>query len=784
MKKIILLCLLHFSLSVTAQIKIKITAGPQSKVEILETTETDKEKNQLIISNQFEKDKCTVSLRSDEPVFTFIFGKNGPVSLNKGDASFQFNSSGLVRGYPVTTQRISFPFEVIVRNNSGDILLKDTVINPNQNTGLNAEKDLAGVISSESIGLTKIPIYDATILMNYKKLKPREFVEILNYYLNERTVPADSLLGKYESNEFLKGFIKEALDYYAAKKELAGTGIFGDFIGKGLSSIGGLDVTSIADGAAKFIVKRTKQELSISFFRKLKETLEKTPDMKTVFPQTNSLLMQIDEEIYEYEKYIQNLREAFKNDIREIHRNLPGIIDNHRPFFYRHWELKSALLTACYAAQELDDQAHPGDILANYPIEYLDSIPNKDYKGAIQTIQLLSASLRDTSAKEDASYWVNIKQVRELVNDKLALKIYLGLLLQEAKVRFDSISFKETNLVEMLHKVAVAYDKGFSIYNSYRTYILRFGEKIEALNKMIKGYKDQDLRDSAAMEKYAKYFRTSVDLIEYSVETCNLPIIRDQGNLKEFPVTLKKYFEVAYASTELVVDINRKNYSSAINQAVRIYKLVTNGETGIDKSVASLIKYGSFMATVATAKNSDEVEKAIEAAALPVGSSRIKRVSDFNVSLNAYAGLFYGIEKINGYDKDKSEFNTFGVAAPIGVAASWGHRLFFIPTGKYEWSTSLYLSLIDLGAVTAFRFKDDSTAQVPTIQLKDIFSPGIFLSIGIPKTPLSFNLGAQVGPNLRKVTSTTNDYSDKTYTRYSVSICVDLPLLNLYTKSH
>ena len=184
-------------------------------------------------------------------------------------------------------------------------------------------------------------------------------------------------------------------------------------------------------------------------------------------------------------------------------------------------------------------------------------------------------------------------------------------------------------------------------------------------------------------------------------------------------------------------------------------------------------------------KNSDEVERAIEAAALPVGSSRIKRVSDFNVALNSYAGLFYGVERINGLDSGKWKPNVYGVTAPIGVSISWGHRFLVFPSKK-EWSTSIYLTLIDLGAVAAFRFKDDSTSQVPTIKFENIFSPGAFLSIGIPKTPLSFNIGAQMGPNLRKVNADAakgNDFSDKIYWRFSTSLVVDIPIVNFYTKT-
>jgi hypothetical protein len=204
-------------------------------------------------------------------------------------------------------------------------------------------------------------------------------------------------------------------------------------------------------------------------------------------------------------------------------------------------------------------------------------------------------------------------------------------------------------------------------------------------------------------------------------------------------------------------------------------------------TLAKLLRYGSFMATVATAKSSDEVQYAIEAAALPVGSSRVKRASDFNVSLNAYAGLFYGVERINDVDSGRWKANVYGVTAPIGVAASWGHRAFFIPTGKTEWSTTVFITLIDLGAVAAFRFTDDSTSQIPSIKLKHIFSPGAFLSIGIPRTPISFNLGAQMGPNLRKVNNDLlkgNDFDDKIYWRFSASFCVDIPILNFHTKSN
>jgi hypothetical protein len=197
----------------------------------------------------------------------------------------------------------------------------------------------------------------------------------------------------------------------------------------------------------------------------------------------------------------------------------------------------------------------------------------------------------------------------------------------------------------------------------------------------------------------------------------------------------------------------------------------------------AIYKYGTFMATVVEAKTSDEVADAIEAAALPAGSSRIKKETKFNVSLNSYLGLYVGYEQIRGFDTSGFRLNTFGVSAPIGVAISCGHSVFFIPTGNHGWSTSAFVSILDIGALASFRIKDDSTSQIPTIHLQDIVSPGVFLAIGFPKFPISVNFGVQMGPNLRSVTATGNDYSNSIYLRYSASLVVDIPIFNFYSKT-
>lgn len=650
-------------------------------------------------------------------------------------------------------------------------------------------------------------VYDALKLADNATLSGEELKIIAKYYFPDENVDdeakAKALL---DNSPFLKDIGITALKANRGSAQ-AGGNILSSL---SASAIGGLDVTAFADGLARFLVKRTKQELSVAFFKRFQEIIEKTKDLKTLFPNTADHLSNVEDEVYDYERYIQNLREAFKKDIAAIHYNLPGIIENHETFFEKNRLLKIGINTGCYIARELENRTHPGDILAAYPIDqYLDSSADRLSVGIIKTVQLFSASLRDTITGEGANYWVSIGKLRELVNNRKALIIYFGLVYRESINRYGQIPYTATmNLTQILDGLSTRYKGSLSTFDAYKRFVLGLGDKVDALNKMIKEYKDMEF-DSSGLEKYAKYFRASVELFEYCTGVSELPVIKDKiSDTKGFKQKLDKYFLISYEVSDLVVDAYKKNYSAAINHVVKVYNLVrtkplqdttlpAEQRTGFDKPkddpnnsvavLARLVKYGSFLSTLATAKNSDEVAKAIETAALPVGSSRIKRESPFNVTLNAYTGLFVGRENIIGVKDDKG-INTYGVTAPVGISISKGHSIFFIPVGgwregKRGWSTSLFISLIDIGAVTAYRFKNEEVAEVPTIQLKNIISPGAFISLGIPRTPLSFNVGAQMGPNLRKVSSTTADNSDRRYWRFSTAFCVDIPLFNLYTKS-
>ena len=199
--------------------------------------------------------------------------------------------------------------------------------------------------------------------------------------------------------------------------------------------------------------------------------------------------------------------------------------------------------------------------------------------------------------------------------------------------------------------------------------------------------------------------------------------------------------------------------------------------------VAKATKYGLFMANVVDAKTPEEVQSVLENAILPVGSSSIKKNSDFNISIQSYLGAFGRIGSIKR-ETGNAWSDRFGVSAPIGISVTpfgWGKA----------GSLSVFASLLDLGAIVDYQLRKDS---VPTssggntevlskdykIELGQIFSPGAYIVYGFPwNIPLSFGVGTQYGPGLSKIDSDNNTIINNPQWRFNVFLSVDITFFTI-----
>lgn len=691
--------------------------------------------------------------------------------------------------------------------------------------------------------------------------------KIIKYY-----VPVADTISKAKIG---KDFVNNPFIQFASIPN-TGTPLSGT--GNLIGSIGGLDVTNFADGVAKFLVKRLKEELTITFFENFQEEMEKSEELRTLFPETYKILMFAGKDIYQISAYINSLREAFVKDLTNLYVNVERFtkLDKYKKYFTDNPEIRTIIIEGLYLIDRFSRGIHPGKVLAEFPVadlKFKDAVLQQNVQSSVMIIQAFSESFK---SKSKDHYWVPTDSIRDFMKDPISRNIYFGLMYQ----KYGEIEFKKDNVKGRKFKEILSDAK--DVIDDYTVFAESLMEHAEEVDQYLAEIKEKKKKSEVDFNDYYKFYAASLDLLDQVPNFLDLPHVDlDDSKKNEIKQKMEKWLFVSRSAGNLYIDVRTKNYSSAIINAVNITdtmlvaydkedyirqlrescktsqqklnELIENDPTlkkseekinevikdfekkksftkqsvidaiyeeGITNTAAqseiveivvikyqilalekqrefreNFIKYGSFAASVAAAKNSDEVQEAIEAIALPAGSSRIKRQTQFNISLNAYAGLFGGYEQIKDLDGGCWKLNTGGITAPIGISLSWGNKILpfpfcFIPLTVKGVSTTMFISLIDLGAVAAFRVKDDVTEQVPTIQLQDIVSPGIFYSIGLPKCPISLNFGVQMGPNLRGVNiqgdnseEPHNDYSNNIYWRYSASIVVDIPIFNLYTKN-
>src|SRR4030095_3688411 len=137
---------------------------------------------------------------------------------------------------------------------------------------------------------------------------PKHFPMLRKYFPNKTD---NEIAQKMEENPFLEAYFDPnslaSLSAFLKTRSV-------------LSAVGGLDVTSIADGLARFLIKRGKEELNIAFFQRLKRFLEENIEAKTLFPATSEFLGRIAS--YRYAELLQSLREAFHEDLKNLIVNL------------------------------------------------------------------------------------------------------------------------------------------------------------------------------------------------------------------------------------------------------------------------------------------------------------------------------------------------------------------------------------------------------------------------------------------------------------------------------
>ena len=581
----------------------------------------------------------------------------------------------------------------------------------------------------------------------------------------------------YKTNPFFGGAITKLLNAGASAEKVG--------LVPGISSLGSLNVTNLADGIARFLIKRGKEELNVAFFNRMKEFLEdpKHPECKILFPVTTEFLGQI--ATYRYAELLQSLREAFYKDLSNLIVSLNQLIDHpkYRELLKNLPEIRAAV--RCSKIVNELSQSEKG-ILPDSLIHELAGLPelqelNSNLGNSLKLLDIFSLSIREKadaniSANSEQRRWIQLSDLNNLVKDQIALKIFIGLVYQ--KVHMTKIQFTINNKPFMVDSFIAENAPTIHVVSGL---IENFAVLANDVDRTIKDSRDKLAKGTLSNDDYYSYINKAINITEYGFKVAN---IIQQGIIDDY------YIIMARNANDLYKNIYTKNYNNAVMNAYTILdqafnnrdKLVDQKITDptLKKSLKTIevpkseiiekfLKYGNFMASVVKAESGEDVQNALEAAALPAGSFSIKQKSAFNVSVNGYIGYAWDF---------KSGLYAHGIYAPVGISMSRGSRY-------KRPSLSAFASLIDVGGIAAYRLENGVSENLKQeVRLESIFSPSFQLFVEpIHGFPLAIGGGWRRTPKLF--------YTDNTaltvVTSKSVinlSLLIDIPIFNIINRQY
>lgn len=229
--------------------------------------------------------------------------------------------------------------------------------------------------------------------------------------------------------------------------------------------------------------------------------------------------------------------------------------------------------------------------------------------------------------------------------------------------------------------------------------------------------------------------------------------------------------------------LERGEHRSAISSLMR---LMTTLSRQLEKNTTSperarllhfFEEYGDFVAGMVDAKTKEQVEYLLKSLADPPGSSRTKRTHNITVGINAYVGVSAGREywernptQTSGL---QSDFTVLAPTVPVGFAIS----KLLGPSWKHPQSFSLYVSLLDLGAMMTYRLASENEFGTYKLTYKNIFKPGLQLHWNIQRTPFYLGAGWQTGAQFREVDDREISFRSS---RFFMAFGIDVPIKTLY----
>lgn len=491
----------------------------------------------------------------------------------------------------------------------------------------------------------------------------------------------------------------------------------------------------------------------LTFLKIFREDFASDTSLKILFPKTTNLLDILDEEFFEINSYYNHLRIAFYEDFTALNSSVQYYINS--PFFYElireqhggenaRKELLQALKNGFYLSKIISYNDNPADVYA--------SLTNNNFGRVVQNdvFAMIGEFSRGLRSADSNSLWINEIQLRDLLESENQYHIFMGLIYEQLKSTSFTLEYfhKKDNILEKLKP------KLFDIVH-----------KQQGVQQF---YDDIYIIDSISFEHRREYFfrLTEVMLSYLELAFVLKPDSKNRAYIENFKM-FSSYFNNIYITT------SSKKYIEASTLIATLLNDDLIASNSSKRSAKAILKYGGFMAGFINASNSEEVNDVLDKYVFPIKRPKsIARKSMLLVSIDAYAGLFCGYKLGRG---EKKYTVAAGATIPVGINISSALRK------NYKKRVSLFIPVVDVGAVNVINFSKDTVAT-SVFSIENMLSPGIHVTynrfLGLP---VSIMVGVQKSPNTFLSNDAVTRVSDGSL-RLRLSFTYNIPLYTIYAK--
>ncbi|MEY3443251.1 MAG: hypothetical protein RLZZ519_1532 [Bacteroidota bacterium] len=560
--------------------------------------------------------------------------------------------------------------------------------------------------------------------------------------------------------------------------------------------------------------------------------------LATLFPETKEFVEHISDQ--DLAKAIDMLKGKIRSDLKKLLPNL-GKLEQNVPWVHEmiiHHPEAAIAFSAIELMNQLQTIKHPVEVFGIIPeskafsfiVGQSNSTTDQLNLAAVaRLMELLSYSL--IVEENGANAWVSLDFLEKYLDKPDFYRLYFGLLLAQDNLhpKFQ-ITWNVITPTIQKHRIVIKIaDKVDDLLESktidkVRTIFSRLTESASYVNEQALSIRQAKAKGQSptaeTVHQYAFAIANMIDstrgAILMTFNSLDLITLMHPTGCKNFDPNkisnqIHAYCNYLRTSSEIYLHLNDKQYSEAISKAIELIRDVVHKnnpnnpfEKLFEREDTDWMRLTDLLVAIGIAEDREDLEEAFKQFAHNPGSWRVKRESCFNVALSVYGGGFSGWEKFQ--DKDFDYQTTYvdsssgspiirdtTIALPIdsirrlkatislsiGPSISTSFRI-----KNHNFSLTAYAPLIDIGAVTAFRFNDTTTTNLPDFKWEDIVAPGIFGYLGFPSMPISFGFGAQYSPRLRRIQAeedgTLHTVFAKSF-RYGFSLAIDLSLLDFHT---